>query len=58
MPTLRERKNPGAGTKVKGKDASVHREAAGLVAPESLAAESVQHGGEFAQNKKALQVPT
>ncbi|KAL6799482.1 hypothetical protein GGI42DRAFT_355077 [Trichoderma sp. SZMC 28013] len=40
MPTLRERKNPGAGTKVKGKDASVHREAAGLVAPESLAAES------------------
>ncbi|PNP56173.1 hypothetical protein THARTR1_03698 [Trichoderma harzianum] len=56
MPTLRERKNPGAGTKVNpGKDAPVHREAAGLVAPESLAAESVQHGGEFAQNRNAQQ---
>ncbi|KAK4082307.1 uncharacterized protein Triagg1_2119 [Trichoderma aggressivum f. europaeum] len=38
-----------------GKDAPVHREAAGLVAPESLAAESVQHGGEFAQNRNVQQ---
>ncbi|KAJ4856574.1 hypothetical protein T069G_09942 [Trichoderma breve] len=56
MPTLRERKNPSSGTKVHpGKDDPVHREAAGLVAPESLAAESVQHGGEFAQNRNAQQ---
>ncbi|KAL7907841.1 hypothetical protein GGI35DRAFT_70055 [Trichoderma velutinum] len=52
MPTLRERKNPSEGTKVKpGKDAPVQREGAGIVASESLAAESVQHGGEFAQNR-------
>ncbi|RFU81825.1 hypothetical protein TARUN_416 [Trichoderma arundinaceum] len=51
MPTLRERKNPSAGTKVTpGQDAPVHREAVGIVASESLAAESMQHGGEFAQN--------
>ncbi|KAL7953102.1 hypothetical protein V8C34DRAFT_321643 [Trichoderma compactum] len=56
MPTLGERKNPSAGTKVNpGKDAPVHREAAGIVAPESLAAESVQHGGEFAQNRNVQQ---
>ncbi|KAL7782054.1 hypothetical protein V8C43DRAFT_319285 [Trichoderma afarasin] len=56
MPTLRERKNPSSGTKVHpGKDDPVHREAAGLVAPESLAAESVQHGGEFAQNRNVQQ---
>lgn len=75
MPTLRERKNPSSGTKVRlsfcsglytltshaltlvkvnpGKDAPVQREAAGLVASESLAAESVQQGGEFAQNRNA-----
>ncbi|KAL6821326.1 hypothetical protein V8C40DRAFT_267681 [Trichoderma camerunense] len=56
MPTLRERKNPSSGTKVHpGKNDPVHREAAGLVAPESLAAESVQHGGEFAQNRNVQQ---
>ncbi|KKO98454.1 hypothetical protein THAR02_09446 [Trichoderma harzianum] len=56
MPTLRERKNPSSGTKVHpGKNVPVHREAAGLVAPESLAAESVEHGGEFAQNRNAQQ---
>ncbi|KAL6814530.1 hypothetical protein J3E69DRAFT_347455 [Trichoderma sp. SZMC 28015] len=56
MPTLRERKNPSSGTKVHpGKNDPVHREAAGLVEPESLAAESVQHGGEFAQNRNAQQ---
>ncbi|PKK53149.1 hypothetical protein CI102_1563 [Trichoderma harzianum] len=56
MPTLRERKNPSSGTKVHpGKNDPVHREAAGLVAPESLAAESVEHGGEFAQNRNVQQ---
>ncbi|KAL7929885.1 hypothetical protein V8C35DRAFT_314561 [Trichoderma chlorosporum] len=33
------------------KDDPVHREGAGIVASESLAAESIQHGGEFAQNR-------
>ncbi|KAL7784610.1 hypothetical protein V8C37DRAFT_420443 [Trichoderma ceciliae] len=54
MPTLRERKNPSAGTKVNpGQDAPVHREAAGVVTSESLAAESIREGGEFAQNRNA-----
>ncbi|KAM0249339.1 hypothetical protein ACHAQJ_009100 [Trichoderma viride] len=54
MPTLRERKNPSAGTKVNaGKDAPVNREAAGLVESESLAAESYEQGGEFSQNRNA-----
>lgn len=34
-----------------GQDAPVRREAPGIVASESLAAESVQDGGEFAQNR-------
>ncbi|KAL7922200.1 hypothetical protein ACQKWADRAFT_313402 [Trichoderma austrokoningii] len=54
MPTLRERKNPGVGTKVNlGKDAPVNKEAAGLVKSESLAAESYDEGGEFTQNRNA-----
>jgi hypothetical protein len=36
-----------------GKDAPVNRESAGLVASESLAAESYEQGGEFAQNRNA-----
>ncbi|KAL6900379.1 hypothetical protein GGI43DRAFT_383858 [Trichoderma evansii] len=52
MPTLRERKNPSAGTKADmGKDAPVNRESAGLVEAGSLAAESYEHGGEFAENR-------
>ncbi|KAL7942871.1 hypothetical protein V8C42DRAFT_141441 [Trichoderma barbatum] len=54
MPTHGERKNPSTGTKVdQGQDAPVHREAAGIAATESLAAESIRHGGEFAQNRHA-----
>jgi len=42
---------PSEGTKVTlGKNAPVKREGAGVVAPDSLAAESVQGGGEFANN--------
>lgn len=36
-----------------GKNAPVNQEAAGLVASESLAAESYEAGGEFAQNRNA-----
>ncbi|KAH8120933.1 hypothetical protein ACSS6W_009724 [Trichoderma asperelloides] len=54
MPTLRERKNPGAGTKVDlGKKAPVSQETAGLVESESLAAESYEHEGEFSENRNA-----
>ncbi|UKZ83867.1 hypothetical protein TrVFT333_011681 [Trichoderma virens FT-333] len=54
MPTHRDRKNPSTGTKVNpGRDAPVNLEAAGLAASGSLAAESIQKGGEFAQNRTA-----
>ncbi|KAJ4422500.1 hypothetical protein N0V82_002834 [Gnomoniopsis sp. IMI 355080] len=40
-----------AGTKVTSGDAPTYREGAGLVPKDSLAAESVQAGGEFASNR-------
>ncbi|UNI17907.1 hypothetical protein JDV02_004214 [Purpureocillium takamizusanense] len=52
MSTNQNRKAPGAGTKVDlGRNAPVTEEGAGYVAPESLAAESSQSGGEFGANR-------
>ncbi|PHH93112.1 hypothetical protein CDD83_492 [Cordyceps sp. RAO-2017] len=54
MASVQDRKAPSAGTKVTGgKDAPVSREGAGLVASESLAAQSYREGGEFAENRRA-----
>ncbi|KAL6854507.1 hypothetical protein J3F83DRAFT_484438 [Trichoderma novae-zelandiae] len=51
MSTARERK-AGDGTKVTpGQNAPVNREAPGVVASESLAAQSLQSGGEFSHNR-------
>ncbi|KAG6001350.1 hypothetical protein E4U21_004426 [Claviceps maximensis] len=54
MASSHTRKAPSAGTKVHaGKNAPVTQESAGLVLNDSLAAESYQAGGKFAENRDA-----